>query len=45
MGRTYEYQVLWKGQEEDNATWEPVDNLESCRDKIRSYEKSKNFKR
>lgn len=44
MGRTYEYQVLWKGQEEDNATWEPVDNLESCRDKIRSYEKTESRK-
>lgn len=38
-GRVYEYKVIWKGADEDNATWEPLENLDSCKDKIRSYDK------
>lgn len=38
-GRVYEYKVLWKGSDEDNCTWEPAENLESCSNKIRAYDK------
>lgn len=38
-GRHYEYQVVWKGSDEETATWESEANLADCKDKLRAFEK------
>ena len=40
-GRTYEYQVVWSGCDEDTATWEPEDNLQNAKAMISNFERSK----
>ena len=40
-GRTYEYQVIWSGCDEDTATWEPEDNLQNAKAMISNFERSK----
>ena len=39
-GRTYEYQVVWSGCDEDTATWEPEDNLQNAKAMISNFERS-----
>ena len=33
------YLVHWKGYPEDEATWEPIDNLDNAREKLTAFEK------
>ena len=40
-GRTYEYQVVWSGCDEDTATWEPEDNLQNAKSMISNFERGK----
>ena len=40
-GRTYEYQVVWSGCDEDTATWEPEDNLQNAKGMISNFERGK----
>jgi len=39
-GRTYEYQVVWSGCDEDTATWEPEDNLQNAKAMISNFERT-----
>merc|ERR1712131_543294 len=39
-GRTYEYQVVWSGCDEDTATWEPEDNLQNAKGMISNFERA-----
>ena len=43
-GRTYEYQVVWSGCDEDTATWEPEDNLQNAKSMISNFERGKPLK-
>jgi hypothetical protein len=40
QNKTY-YFVKWKGYDYSQSTWEPIDNLLNCNEKISEYEKSK----
>jgi hypothetical protein len=40
QNKTY-YFVKWKGYDYSQSTWEPIDNLLNCDEKISEYEKSK----
>ena len=40
-GRTYEYQVVWSGCDEDTATWEPEDNLQNAKAMINNFERGR----
>ena len=33
-----EYRVLWKGFSRDHASWEPVSNLQSCREILAAFD-------
>ena len=35
------YKIKWKGYSEDETTWEPLDNLADCQDKIREFDFTK----
>ncbi|GAA6042113.1 hypothetical protein JCM8097_003114 [Rhodosporidiobolus ruineniae] len=37
----WRYLVKWKGYGEDEKTWEPVENLENCRDLVLEFERMK----
>ena len=42
---TVEYRVLWKGWPVETATWEPLENLTCCDEKIQEFEKKGNARR
>lgn len=35
------YKIQWKGFPASEATWEPVENLQKCKDMISEFEKSR----
>jgi len=37
-----EYKVRWMGYDEDDDTWEPIENLENAKDTIEAFENRKN---
>lgn len=34
-----EYEIKWKGYESDDCTWEPEDNLSTCREMLNAFNK------
>ena len=36
-----EYLVHWKGQSKEQATWEPLQNLSNCRNKLRAFARTR----
>lgn len=37
-GRT-EYEIKWKGYDSDDCTWEPEDNLSTCKEMLDAFNK------
>lgn len=35
------YRIQWKGFPSSEATWEPIDNLQKCKDIVIEFEKSR----
>lgn len=39
FNNTTQYLVLWKGYSQDEATWEPITNLQNCQESIIEFER------
>jgi hypothetical protein len=40
-----EYKVKWKGYPHEEATWEPIQNLDNCKEVVKRYEEKKMAKK
>lgn len=40
FGNCYKYKIKWQGYPIDKATWEPIENLQSCLDYVTAYEET-----